>query len=98
MAGSSASTGTDAHDPGLHTRKDNTMTLTTRIQIPAYTDRFMMGDSYGNIVKTEVIPPKKLGVGRYKKFAFSDHVEIAHVLLDKSNKVVKVILADCTVL
>lgn len=59
-----------------------------RVQIPAYTDRWMMGDRYGTvikIVKSKVI--KKIG---------QSPDEIASVLLDKSGKTVKVILSDCT--
>jgi hypothetical protein len=56
-----------------------------RVQIPAYTDRWMMGDRYGVIVKT------------FKARA-QDAGDIAHVKLDKSGKTVRVILADCAVL
>jgi hypothetical protein len=61
----------------------------TRVQIPAYTDRWMMGDRYGEIVKTTMSKP---GNGA------KDYVPIAHVKLDKSGKTVKVILDDCTVI
>ena len=53
--------------------------MATRVQIPAYTDRWMMGDRYGVIVKT----------------SDAKGVRIAYVLLDKSGKTVKVIDADC---
>ena len=62
--------------------------MTNRVRIPAYTDRFMMGDAYGEIVKTTV--SKKL------KDRYNDPVEIAHVKLDKSGKTLKFVLADCT--
>lgn len=52
-----------------------------RIQIPAYTDRWMMGDRYGDLVKIT----KLRGL------------EVAHVKLDKSGKTVRVSLNDCTV-
>jgi hypothetical protein len=68
----------------------------TRVQIPAYTDRWMMGDRYGEVVK----------IG--KRFLAKSHpsphrnddgpVEVASVKLDKSGKTVRVILDDCTVL
>jgi hypothetical protein len=69
--------------------------MNTRVQIPAYTDRWMMGDRYGEIVRTGVrlswrIDPKG-GSTRHSE-------EIAHVKLDISGKTVKVILDDCTVL
>ncbi|MER9652502.1 hypothetical protein NKJ26_03155 [Mesorhizobium sp. M0152] len=54
----------------------------TRLQIPAYTDRWMMGDRYGSLDK---VTKRK-----------SDGEEIAHVTLEKSGNTVRVILADCT--
>jgi hypothetical protein len=51
----------------------------TRVQIPAYTDRWMMGDRYG--VVTNVFT--------------KDGKKIAHVRLDKSGKTIRVILDDC---
>lgn len=59
----------------------------TRVQIPAYTDRWMMGDRFGEIVK----------VTKGRKAGRRTNIEIAHVLLDKSGKVIKVQLDDCTV-
>lgn len=59
-----------------------------RVQIPAYTDRWMMGDRYGTvikIVKSKVVP--KIG---------KSPTQIASVLLDKSGKTVKVVLDDCS--
>jgi hypothetical protein len=63
----------------------------TRVQIPAYTDRWMQGDRYGEIV------------GKYRKRTLSARgtqriVEMVHVKLDKSGKTVRVILDDCTVI
>jgi len=57
-----------------------------RVQIPAYTDRWMMGDRYGEIVK----------IGKGRKGGRSCDIEIAHVKLDISGKTVKVVLNDCT--
>ncbi len=56
---------------------------TQRVQIPVYTDRWMMGDRYGDLLK---ITRAKSGE------------EVAHVKLDKSGKIVRVILADCEVI
>jgi hypothetical protein len=56
-----------------------------RVQIPAYTDRWMMGDRYGDVVKTR------------KSTTLSPAREIAYVKLDISGKTVRVILDDCTV-
>ena len=57
----------------------------TRVQIPAYTDRWMMGDRYGEVVK--VIVSRTPG---------TRGDEIAYVKLDKSGKTVRVIRGDCT--
>ena len=59
-----------------------------RVQIPAYTDRWMMGDQYGEVVKTS---RRKL----FFKNRWEEH-EIVHVKLDKSGKTMKFILDDCT--
>lgn len=58
-----------------------------RVQIPAYTDRWMMGDRYGEVVK--VTKSRKPG---------TRGEDIAHVKLDKSGKTYRVILDDCEVL
>jgi hypothetical protein len=72
----------------------------TRVQIPAYTDRWMRGDRFGELVKTS--RRRKLSVREAlltsARFWSSDPIEIAHVKLDKSGKTVRVILADCSVL
>jgi len=62
-----------------------------RVQIPAYTDRWMKGDRYGEIVKTKTM---------YSKIGdkWADGREIAYVKLDKSGKTIRVILADCEVI
>jgi len=62
--------------------------MTRRVRIPAYTDRFMMGDAYGDVVKITRRPDP------YREP--HDPVEIAHVKLDKSGKTMKFILEDCT--
>jgi hypothetical protein len=59
-----------------------------RVQIPAYTDRWMMGDRYGEVVNIvrDRCEHRASGLGR----------EIARVKLDKSGKIVRVLLDDCT--
>lgn len=64
--------------------------MAQRVQIPAYTDRWMMGDRYGEVVKVTERP-------KVKGSWFSGVVEIAHVKLDKSGKTIKVLYDDCTV-
>lgn len=64
-----------------------------RVQIPVYTDRWMMGDRYGEVVKVTrlrrpVKPDPVMGGSEYS--------EIAHVKLDKSGKTVRFILDDCS--
>jgi len=46
--------------------------MTDRVEIPVWTDRWMMGDRYGEIVKTSRV----------------NGTAIAHVKLDKSGKTV----------
>jgi len=60
-----------------------------RVQIPAYTDRWMMGDRYGEIVKVtrDRCSHRASGLGR----------EIAHVKLDVSGKTMRFLLDDCEV-
>ena len=62
-----------------------------RVQIPAYTDRWMMGDRFGEVVKVVWSKP---GVAAER--GIKGPIEIAHVLLDKSGKTVRVVLNDCT--
>ena len=75
--------------------------MTTRVQIPAYTDRWMMGDRFGDVVKVtrQKLTPGKMALraALLTENRFEKDREIAHVLLDKSGKTVRVILADCTV-
>ena len=66
-----------------------------RVQIPAYTDRWMMGDRYGDVIK--ITRHKEHYVGVPSQRPRYDEYEIAHVKLDKSSKIVKVVLTDCTV-
>jgi len=62
-----------------------------RVQIPAYTDRWMMGDRYGELVKvTKQWKHRENEPGKVSIF------EVAHVKLDKSGKTVRVVLDDCT--
>jgi hypothetical protein len=72
----------------------------TRVQIPAYTDRWMMGDRFGEVVSIKMARPKNgrtllLTNGR-NQLRLGD-IEIASVKLDKSGKIVRVVLADCEV-
>jgi hypothetical protein len=68
-----------------------------RVQIPAYTDRWMMGDHYGDVVKVSRQRPKHaVRASLLTRHPHASH-EIAHVKLDKSGKTVRVILDDCTV-
>ena len=60
--------------------------MTTRVQIPAYTDRWMMGDRYGEVLEISPTRAHRNGISR----------EVAVVKLDKSGKTVRVILDDCT--
>ena len=68
-----------------------------RVQIPAYTDRWMMGDRFGVIVKiTRMRPAQAVRAALLTKRPHEPR-EIAHVKLDKSGKTVRVILDDCEV-
>lgn len=67
-----------------------------RVQIPAYTDRWMMGDRYGEVVSVRKRwdhwpdrPGGPIPVERSMR-------EIATVKLDISGRTIKVILDDCT--
>jgi len=74
----------------------------TRVQIPAYTDHWMKGDRFGEIVK---ISKRFIGESHISNRVRASlltgrhdgPVEVATVKLDKSGKTVRVILADCTV-
>lgn len=69
--------------------------MTNRVEIPAYTDRWMMGDRYGAIVKISRQRPKHaVRASLLTKHPHAAH-EIAHVKLDKSGKTLRFILDDC---
>jgi hypothetical protein len=68
-----------------------------RVQIPAYTDRWMRGDRYGEITSTRLKPRKHLDYSAPWKRDRNDMIEVAYVKLDKSGETVRVILDDCTV-
>jgi len=62
-----------------------------RVQIPAYTDHWMKGDRYGDVLR---VYRKPVAVhGKANTFALR---EVASVRLDKSGKTIKVVLDDCT--
>jgi hypothetical protein len=69
-----------------------------RVQIPAYTDRWMQGDRFGEVIKTSKSRPPRVrdGLLTQDPRRYSGEFEIAHVKLDKSGVVRKFILADCT--
>ncbi len=69
--------------------------MTTRVQIPAYTDRWMMGDRYGTVTKITKYKERYAGVPSQR--SRTDAYDIAHVKLDVSGKTIKVVLDDCTV-
>jgi hypothetical protein len=67
-----------------------------RVQIPAYTDRWMMGDRYGEIISIrEARPATRAALLTDNPRRYSGKVEIARVKLDKSGATVSVILSDC---
>jgi hypothetical protein len=70
-----------------------------RIQIPAYTDHWMRGDRFGELLRTSWMRPGAVHVRArlLTKHRFGERVELAHVRLDKSQRTVRVILADCEV-
>jgi hypothetical protein len=53
-----------------------------RVQIPTYSDWWMKGDRFGEVIKITSKRP--------------DNLEVAHVKLDKSGKIIRVIRAHCT--
>lgn len=69
-----------------------------RVQIPAYTDRWMMGDRYGEVVGTGRLRKRDV---EGKLYYPSDNElgksgDIYKVKLDKSGVVVKVLCDDCS--
>lgn len=65
-----------------------------RFQIPAYTDAWMKGDRYGELVKVSKSRKRALKSGQGP---VTIEREIAHIKLDISGKIVRVILDDCTI-
>jgi hypothetical protein len=57
-----------------------------RVQIPAYTDHWMRGDRYGEVVRTFTI------------MTSGDVISRARVKLDKSGKTITVDLDECEVI
>jgi fructose 1,6-bisphosphatase len=75
--------------PTVHNREDTEMT--ERVQIPVYTDRWMRGDRYGEVVKVETRTARVVS----KPGGQTIEREIAYVKLDKSGKTIRVIYSDC---
>jgi hypothetical protein len=74
------------------------MALTQRVQLPAYTDAWMQGDRYGEVIK---VTKKRTGFpldAHVSADSSGTYIEIAHVQCDVSGKVRRVILNDCTFL
>lgn len=67
----------------------------TRVQIPAYMDRWIMGDRFGEIIK--VTKSRRQRLRKSWDEPLYNVREIAHVKLDISGKVVRVLLDDCKV-
>jgi len=62
--------------------------MTRRVQIPAYTDHWMKGDRFGELIDVRW--------GKVFKNRWGDKANVAHVKLDTSKKIVRVLLDDCT--
>ncbi len=71
----------------------------TRVQIPAYTDRWMMGDRYGEIVKTKDAMPTTMGDRYAYRNCINDDgtITMAWVKLDISGKTFVYALDECEV-
>lgn len=67
-----------------------------RVQIPAYTDRWMMGDRFGTVTSTYLKKTCARRVAPNTVIA-GPRVEIARVKLDVSGKTIRVLLSDCTI-
>lgn len=70
--------------------------MAERVQIPAYTDRWMMGDRYGEVVKVVKSRrnfPSGVAVSADDR---GTYVEIAQIKLDKSGKTLRFVYSDCT--
>ena len=64
-----------------------------RVQIPAYTDQWMKGDRYGEVVKVvNKTRPGEINIDGINE----PWCQIAHVKLDKSGKTFRFLLNDCT--
>ena len=73
-----------------------------RVQIPAYTDHWMRGDRFGEVVRISRMKPGAVHVRarlltKERPDYHDGKFELAHVKLDKSSRTVRVILADCEV-
>lgn len=55
-----------------------------RVEIPAYTDQWMMGDRYGEVIRAKVIEDGEM-----------EGTEVLYVKLDKSNKTLRFQAEDC---
>jgi hypothetical protein len=67
-----------------------------RVQIPAYTDRWMMGDRYGEVVKVTKARKGFPTSALVSADTRGTYIEVAHVKLDKSGKTARFVLNDCT--
>lgn len=61
-----------------------------RVQIPAWSDQWMQGDRFGELVKVTKYKP------RAKRGKEDPWREIAHVKLDISGRTVRFNIEDCT--
>lgn len=61
--------------------------MAQRVEIPAYTDRWMMGDRCGEVVGAFVLEEGE-----------HEGAEVFRVRLDKSGKVVRVLADDCRII
>lgn len=68
-----------------------------RVQIPAYTDHWRRGDHFGEVVRTYLGQPTSLRARLLTRDKYVARVEMALVRLDRSGKLVRVVLADCGV-
>jgi len=64
-----------------------------RVQIPCYLDNWMRGDRFGEVVKVVVkTRPGEINIDGVNE----PWCKIAHVKLDKSGKIQRCLLSDCT--
>jgi hypothetical protein len=64
----------------------------TRVQIPAYTDHWLRGDRYGDVLRIDH------HIVSVNGDSITTGVEMASVRLDKSGKRARFILDDCEVM